>query len=70
MRAHWVGRVSHFYSGLVLLWWIWLVSCVGDRVVVRGVSTDFEQVVESMQIEHENVEWAGAKNWREFRQQS
>jgi len=31
---------------------------VGDRIHIKGHTTDFEQVVESMQIEHEQVEEA------------
>ena len=31
---------------------------VGDRILVKGPSTDFEQVVESMQIEHKNIQKA------------
>lgn len=33
---------------------------VGDTIHVKGHTTDFEQVVESMQIEHESVDEAGA----------
>jgi putative protease len=33
---------------------------VGDRLVFKGPNTDFEQAVESMQIEHENVQRAEA----------
>lgn len=33
---------------------------VGDRIRIRGHTTDFEQVVESMQIEHEPVQEAKA----------
>ncbi|HOP85302.1 MAG TPA: hypothetical protein PLM71_02950 [Syntrophorhabdaceae bacterium] len=29
---------------------------VGDRVKFKGISTDFEQEIESMQVEHEFVE--------------
>ena len=31
---------------------------VGDAIRIRGTTTDFEQKVESMQIEHEKVETA------------
>ena len=31
---------------------------VGDTIHIKGHTTDFEQVVESMQIEHEQVEEA------------
>lgn len=33
---------------------------VGDRIRVKGHTTDFEQVVQSIQIEHEPVEEAKA----------
>lgn len=33
---------------------------VGDKIRIKGSSTDFEQIVESMQIEHEFVEKAEA----------
>jgi len=33
---------------------------VGDTIHVKGHTTDFEQVVESIQIEHEQVEEAKA----------
>ncbi|MFQ5815834.1 MAG: hypothetical protein ACE5G7_04995, partial [Candidatus Hydrothermarchaeaceae archaeon] len=31
----------------------------GDRIRIQGHTTNFEQVVESMQIEHDSVEGAG-----------
>jgi putative protease len=31
---------------------------VGDTIVVKGPTTDFEQVVDSMQIEHQNIQRA------------
>lgn len=35
---------------------------VGDRIHIRGHTTDFEQVVESVQIEHASVEAAKKKD--------
>jgi len=32
----------------------------GDTIHIRGHTTDLEQVVESMQVEHDQVEEAGA----------
>ena len=32
---------------------------VGDKIHIKGHSTDFEQVVESMQIEHQSTQKAG-----------
>jgi len=33
---------------------------VGDTIAVKGPTTDFEQAVDSMQIEHESVKEAKA----------
>jgi len=33
---------------------------VGDRIRIKGHSTDLEEDIESMQVEHENVPKAGA----------
>ena len=32
---------------------------VGDKIHIKGLSTDFEQAVDSMQVEHESVQTAG-----------
>jgi putative protease len=32
---------------------------IGDRIKIKGHDAEFEQVVESMQVEHRNVERAG-----------
>ncbi|MEM1515851.1 MAG: translation elongation factor-like protein [Candidatus Bathyarchaeia archaeon] len=51
-----VGRVTHYYSriGVAVVSLIDTLS-VGDRIFIRGATTNFEQNVESMQIEHKNV---------------
>ena len=56
-----VGHVSHFFSkiGVAILELTSPLS-VGDKILVKGPSTDFEQVVESMQIEHKNIQKAEA----------
>ncbi|OPY00387.1 MAG: Elongation factor Tu domain 2 [Syntrophorhabdus sp. PtaB.Bin047] len=33
---------------------------VGDRIRIKGHSTDLEEEIESMQVEHENVQTVGA----------
>jgi len=51
-----VGRVTHFYPKISVA--VVDVSGkikVGDRIRIKGKKTDFEQVVESMQIEHKNI---------------
>jgi GTPase len=56
-----VGCISHFFSKIgVAVVELTAPLAVGDRILVKGPSTDFEQVVESMQIEHENIPRAEA----------
>ena len=56
-----VGRVSHFFSKIsVAVVELTAPLVVGDRLVFKGPNTDFEQTVESMQIEHVNVQRAEA----------
>ncbi len=51
-----VARVTHYFSrlGVAVLSLTGTLS-VGDRVHIYGHSTDFEQTVDSMQIEHKPV---------------
>jgi putative protease len=54
-----VGRITHFFSKIsVAVIELKAALNVGDTIVVKGPTTDFEQVVDSMQIEHENVQRA------------
>lgn len=56
-----VGHITHFFSKIsVAVLELTAPLAVGDRILVKGPSTDFEQVVESMQIEHENIQKAKA----------
>lgn len=56
-----VGRVTHFFTKIsVAVIELKAPLNVGDRIVVKGPMTDFEQVVDSMQIEHKNVQRAEA----------
>jgi putative protease len=56
-----VGRVTHFFTKIsVAVVELTAPLSVGDTIVVKGPTTDFEQVVESMQIEHKNVQRAEA----------
>ena len=56
-----VGRVSHYFSRInVAVVELKAPLAVGDRILVKGSTTDLEQVVESMQIEHEDVQRAEA----------
>ena len=56
-----VGHITHFFSKIgVAVVELNASLAVGDRILVKGPSTDFEQVVGSMQIEHENIPEAEA----------
>ena len=56
-----IGRVTHFFSKIsVAVVELKAPLAVGDTVHIKGPTTDFEQVVESMQIEHKNVQRAEA----------
>ena len=56
-----VGRITHFFSKIgVAVVELTAPLVVGDSILVKGPSTDFEQVVESMQIEHANIPRAEA----------
>jgi putative protease len=56
-----VGRITHFFTKIsVAVVELKAPLAVGDRIVIKGPLTDFEQVVDSMQIEHKNVTRAEA----------
>lgn len=56
-----VGRVTHYFSGInVAVADLEGPLAVGDRILIKGSTTDLEQIVESMQIEHEDVQRAEA----------
>jgi len=56
-----VGRVSHFFTKIsVAVIELTSTLSVGDRILIKGPTTNFEQTVNSMQIEHENVKVAKA----------
>jgi len=56
-----VGRVTHYFTKIgVAIVELNDSLAVGDRILIKGATTNFEQVVSSMQIEHKNVERAEA----------
>jgi len=56
-----VGHIVHFFSKInVAVLELTAPLAVGDRILVKGPFTDFEQTVESMQIEHKNIQRAEA----------
>lgn len=51
-----IGRVSHYYSHLsVAAVSLTAQLAVGERIHIRGHTTDLEQVVDSMEVDHEQV---------------
>ena len=61
MAEELVGKVKDYFARIGVIG-IDLVAPlkVGDTIHITGHTTDLEQVVDSMQIEHENVEEAKA----------
>jgi len=56
-----VGRVSHFFGKInVAIIEVENTISVGDRIFIKGPTTDIEQTVDSMEIEHEKVQQAKA----------
>jgi U32 family peptidase len=61
MEKREIGHVSHYFgkpkvAAIVLTGDL----KVGDRIAFEGHTTDFEVVVDSIQIEHESLKEAGA----------
>jgi len=57
-----IGRVDKYYSklGVAVIELTGGPLRLGDMIRIRGGTSDFEQRVESMQIEHLRVEQGGA----------
>ena len=54
-----VGRITHFFSKIdVAVIELKAALSRGDTIAIKGPTTDFEQPVDSMQIEHKNVQRA------------
>ena len=54
-----IGKVEHFYTKInVIVVTLDVPLQVGDRIMIEGKTTHFEQVVESMQIERVNIQRA------------
>lgn len=60
-RLEEVGKISHYFVKIeVAVIDLTAPLSVGDSITIKGATTDFEQTVDSMQIEHENVKTAKA----------
>jgi len=54
-----VGKITHYFGkiGVAIIEASKEIK-VGDTIHIKGSTSDFEQSVDSMQVEHENVEKA------------
>jgi len=56
-----VGKITHFFDKIsVAVIELFGTLREGDKIRIKGSTTDFEQTVNSMQIEHETIEEANA----------
>jgi putative protease len=54
-----IGKVTHFFTKIsVAIVELSGSLSVGDQILIKGPTTSIEQKVDSMQIEHEDVEKA------------
>jgi len=54
-----IGKIIHFYPKIsVGIIELTDSLSVGETIHIKGASSDFEQTVDSMQVEHENIEKA------------
>jgi putative protease len=52
-----IGKISHYFGNIgVGIIELSDVLNVGDKIHIKGSSTDFEQTIDSMQIEHQNID--------------
>jgi translation initiation factor IF-2 len=60
-ELHEVGKVAHFFSKInVAVIDVTDTISVGDKIFIKGPTTDIEQTIDSMEIEHEKVKQATA----------
>jgi putative protease len=56
-----IGKVTNFYSKInVAVVQLTAPMNAGDKILIKGDTTNFEQTVDSMQIEHKNIPKAEA----------
>jgi len=56
-----IGKITHFYSKInVAVVQLTAPISVGDTILIKGDTTNFEQTVDSMQIQHQNIQKAEA----------
>ncbi len=61
MERQVIGRVTHYYSKIgVAILELDKPLKAGEKIAVIGSTTDIEQDVKSMQVEHQNIDSAEA----------
>lgn len=54
-----IGKISHYYNNIgVGIIELTDKLAKGEKIHIKGSSTDFEQAVDSIQVEHEEIEAA------------
>ncbi|MBU1292374.1 translation elongation factor-like protein [Patescibacteria group bacterium] len=60
MEEKLIGNITHYFTNIGVA--VLEISVgqlnVGDKIHIKGTTNDFEQTVDSMQVEHENVKKA------------
>ena len=52
-----IGHIAHFFPKInVAVLDLSLPLSIGDHILIKGPSTDFEQIVESMQIDRTGIQ--------------
>ena len=60
MEEKLIGKITHYFTNIG----VGVIEVtkgqlkVGDKIHIKGATTDFEQTIDSIQIEHEDVEKA------------
>lgn len=60
MEEKLIGKVTHYFTniGVAVLEITQGNVSVGDKIHIKGTTSDFEQKIDSMQVEHEDVKKA------------
>lgn len=60
MEEKLIGKITHYFTNIG----VGVIEItqgdlkVGDKIHIKGATSDFEQTVDSIQIEHENIDKA------------
>jgi len=60
MKEKLIGKITHYFTNIGVA--VVEISDgkldMGDKIHIKGATSDFEQTIDSMQVEHESVEKA------------